>query len=646
MTTRHGSALPPDVAAVLREFVNAMGKAGMYPAGHRFVEDALSRLSDVLGVTLETRGSLTLGFTPRNVLLDGTAIEPLPQQVRQFGQRLHRKNIGTIQIAPGVSRAEVSSLLEAITDPDAEEAVGRSGLRLAHLRVEPLVYDVLQLGGTGADELDEVFWSRLVEAAFGQRLGEGQAVPTAVQLAEQINDRAATTPDGARRVFEALSSFASALHSRRDRAPVSARRRFIDVLSALSRPTTTRVMGAAPTKAARRRFMRETLEQVPPSLLMQLLESVADADGEPISAHLRLMLGKLAGGDGVERAAAEGDFATEVMGLLEQWDGESPDTMVGDDPRLAVEPFRVLALGLELGTAPASVLAAARRFADRGHVAEALQMLDQPGNAPEVRRAVADAVLEAGLLGRLLADADPDWGLVERVARHTGTGAVATLLEAISAAEERATRRRILDLLVAVGSEPGAEAELIDALQGAPWHLTRNILTVLSLLPTVSDVSRVLPLLDDPEFRVRLEAMKVLVRQPASRERAVAAGLEDGDPQLARLALASLDGECPPTLVASVISALGIEDEDVQLQAVRLIAGSDNPLVVPSLLELVRSRGGLLRRWRLRPPTPTMLAALSALAGRWSSHRPVLLTLQLAARSPDPVVRAAIGLAS
>src|SRR5690606_10886489 len=81
VTTRHGSALPPDVAAVLREFVNAMGKAGMYPAGHRFVEDALSRLSDVLGVTLETRGSLTLGFTPLNVLLDGTAIEPLPQQV-------------------------------------------------------------------------------------------------------------------------------------------------------------------------------------------------------------------------------------------------------------------------------------------------------------------------------------------------------------------------------------------------------------------------------------------------------------------------------------------------------------------------------------------------------------------------------------
>ncbi|MGD9573323.1 MAG: HEAT repeat domain-containing protein [Thermoleophilia bacterium] len=644
MSTRHGDALPPDVAAVLREFVNAMGKAGMYPAGHRFVEDALTRLADVLGVTLETRGSLTLGFTPRSVLLDGTAVEPLPMQVRQLGQRLHRKNIGTIQIAPGVSRAEVSSLLEAISDPDAEEVVGRAGLRLAHLRVEPLVYDVLQIGGQGVDELDEVFWSRLVEAAFGQRLSDGSAVPTAVQLAEQINERASATPEGARRVFEALASFATALHARRDRAPVSARRRFIDVLSALSRPTTTRVMGAAPTKAARRRFMRETLEQVPPSLLLQLLESVAEADDEPISAHLRLMLGKLAGGDGVDRAAAEGDFATEVMGLLEQWDGEAPDAMVGDDPRLAVEPFRVLALGLELGTTPVSVLAAARRFADQGHVAEALQMLDQPGNSAEVRRAVADAVLEVGLLERLLADAEPDWSLVERVARHTGTGAVATLLQAISAAEERVTRRRILDLLVAVGAEPGAEAELLDALEGAPWHLMRNILTVLSLLPSVSRVDRVLPLLDDPEFRVRLEAMKVLVRQPASRERAVAAGLEDGDPQLARLALASLDGTCPPTLVASVISALGIEDEDVQLQAIRLVSSSDNPLVIPSLLELVRTRGGLLRRWRLRAATPTMLSALTALAGRWANHRPVMLTMQMAARSPDPVVRAAIGM--
>jgi hypothetical protein len=642
MTSRHGSALPPDVAAVLREFVNALGKAGMYPPGHRFVEDAVGRLSEVLGVTLESRGSLTLGFTPRSVLLDGAAIEPLPMQIRQFGQRLHRKNIGTIQVAPGASRDEVTTLLQAISDPQAEDAVGREGLRLAHVRVEPLVYDVLHLGGTGADELDEVFWSRLVEAAFGSRLADGQAMPSAAQLADQISERTAESQEGARRVFEALSSFASALHARRDRAPVSARRRFIDVLSALSRPTTVRVMGAAPTKNARRRFMRETLEQVPPSLLLQLLESVAEADGDPISQHLRLMLGKLAGGDGAERASVEGDFATEVMGLLEQWDGDAPDAMVGDDPRLAVEPFRVLALGLELQVTPVSVLAAARRFADQGHVAEALQMLDQPGNTPEVARAIADAVLEAGLLGRLVADADPDWGLVGRVARHTGTGAVGTLLEALSAAEERATRRRLLDLLVEVGG--GAENELIDALDGASWHLTRNILTVLSQMPHVEAVDRITPLLENPEFRVRLEALKVLVRQPASRERAVSAGLEDGDPQLARLALTALDGVCPPTLVASVITALGIEDEDVQLQAIRLVATSGNPLVVPSLLGLVRTRRGLFRRWGLRPATPTVLAALAALAGRWSNHRPVFVTLQIAARSSDPAVRAAIGM--
>ncbi|HET9064781.1 MAG TPA: hypothetical protein VFN22_03045 [Gemmatimonadales bacterium] len=644
MSTRHDNALPPDVATVLREFVNALGKSGMYPAGHAFVRDATARLTEVLGNTLEGRGGIALGFTPRTVLLDGTAIEPIPSAIRQFGQRLHRRNIGTIQFSPGIALGEVTALLAALSAPDADEVVGRTGLKLAHVRVEPLVYDVLAFGDEGStvEELDEIFWARLVEAAFGHRLGEGQAMPNAASLAEAINDRAASTPDGARRVFEALSSFASALHARGERAPGGARKRFVEVISALSHATTTRVMEAAPSRPSRRRFMRETLEQVPPTLLLQLLESVAEADGEPISSHLRAMLGKLSGGDRVERSQAQGDFATEVMGLLEQWDGEAPDSTIGDDPRLAVEMFRLLALALELGVVTPGVLAAARRSAAEGHIAEALEMLDHPGNDPAVRRQLSDALLDPALLGTLLEAPTPDWPLIERVARHAGPGAAAALLTAIDRAEERATRRRLLDLLVSIG--PRAESELLDALDGATWHLTRNILTVLAQLPEVQAVERVLPLLDDPEPRVRLEAMKVLLRQERTRERAVREALESGEPVMARLALAALDGHCPPSLVASVLSALGIDDDDVRLNAIRLVGNSDSALVIPQLLDLVRERRGFFRRWRLRDPEPVMLEALAALARRWANHRPVLMILNMAAHSTDPAILAAIGM--
>ncbi len=113
---------------------------------------------------------------------------------------------------------------------------------------------------------------------------------------------------------------------------------------------------------------------------------------------------------------------------------------------------------------------------------------------------------------------------------------------------------------------------------------------------------------------------------------------------MARLALASLDGTCPPSLVAAVLSALGIEDDDVRLNAIRLVGNSDSALVIPQLLDLVRERRGFFRRWRLRAIDPVMLEALAALARRWSNHRPVLMVLNMAAHSTDPDVLDAIGM--
>jgi hypothetical protein len=642
MKDRQAAPLSKDITPVLREFVNALAKSSMYPPGHRFAIQTAEQFTEHLAVALEARGTITLGFTPRALLLDGTAIEPLPLPFRQFGQRLHRRNVGTIQLSPGISVDEVSQMLTALTAGDAGEAVGREGLRLAHVRVEPLVYEVLAFGdGVGDQELDEVFWSRLVEAAFGLRLAEGAPVPTAAQLAAAINERATESPEGARRVFEALSAFASALAARGDRNVGSARRRFVDVLSALSRPATTRVMGAAPTRVQRRRFMRETLEQVPPALLLQLLESVAEADGEPISSHLRWLLGKLAGSEGSQRALADGVFATEIMGLMETWDGVTDEAEYNDDPRLAAEHSRTVQLGLEIGSTEPMVLNAARRLSERGFLSEVLQAVDQPGNDPAVAKAVAASVLDANLLQRLINDSSPDWALIERVVAHTGVSAVPTLLNGLDSSDDRTTRRRMLDQLVRIG--PEAEAVLLDRLAGAEWHLTRNILAVLSQMPAVAGIERVLPLMRDPEQRVRLEALKVLLRSPVTRRQAVAEALESGEPGLVRTALASLAGSCPPELVAPVLGVLQMPDEDARMQAIRLIGDSDNPLVVGPLLGLVRERGGFLRRWRLMHKSPVMLSALGVLAKRWPNHRPVLMVMQLAARSSDSEIRRTAG---
>lgn len=637
-----GAPLPKAVALVLRDLINAVGKATMYPPTHRFVTESATQLVERLTPLVEERGALTLGVTPKGFLLDGITLDPLPPILKEFAARLHRKNVGTIRVAEGVTATEVTAMLAALADHDASEHVGRDGWRSESIRIDPLLYEVLGFTDSPLDhDLDEAFWGELVEAAFGRRLTDVEGTPTTAQVAEAITERVDRSPEEARRVFEALASFSSAIASRGERGPAGSRKRFTEVLGALARPTQMHLVQAAPSPAARRHFLADTLRVVPPTLLLQLLESVAESDGEPISTHLRSMLGKLAlGPDG--SLAATASFTAQVLGILDQWDGgDDPEPGAADDPRLLVEPARTVSLGLELSVASRSVLVAARLMRDRGQFTEVLELADAPGGDQATADAILGAVLEPGLLPRLLAAPAPDFSLIERVVQRTKEAAVPALLEGLERADNRTVRRRMLDLLTQVG--PGVEPALLQRLEGAPWYLARNILVVLSQLPPVTNPEPILRALRHEEPRVRHEALKVLLRHPATRDRAITDVLEGGDEAQTRIALTSLGGRCPPSLVAPVLAVIGHPNPDLRLQAVRLLADSTSPLVVPQLLTLVRTRGGFFRRQRLMPPTPIMLEALTVLATRWSNHRPVIATLQLAGRSNDPQIRAALG---
>lgn len=637
-----GGAIPGPVDAALRELINALSKASMYPAGHSLVVGASAALGARLNTALADRGSITIGVTPRGMLLDGSILEPLPPLLRDFAVRLHKKNVGTLVLQAGVTPAEVETMLSLLSATDAEAIVAVEGLRLPHIRIEPISYDVLAFAdSTLESDLDDLFWAQLLEAAFGRRLAEGEAMPSSAAIAEAITERSAHSVEDARRVFEALAGFSGALAARGERASGSARKRFVDVLAALSRPTTTRVVAAAPSSSARRVFLRDTLSLVPPSQLLLLLESVAEADGAPISPQLRSLLGKLAGVDSGSGAVPIGAFVSQVGNLIEQWDGVAVEDDEEGDPRLGMEPARIVAIGLELGCAAGPVLRAATTLGERGQATEVVRLLDNERNDPATVKAIADTVLGPGLLSRLLEQAQPDFAMIERAALHAGAGAVGTLLNALGTARERGTRRRLLDLLAQIG--PAAEPELMSRLTGAPWFLARNILAVLAQFPEIANIEPVFAAFNDPEPRVRLEAIKVLLRQPSTRDRAVVDALESGDESLAKLALAGLAGQCPPALVAPVLSLLRDSSDEIRLQAIRLLAGAKNPLVVPQLLALVRAPSGVLRRQRLLPKSPVMLAALAALAGRWRNHRPVLAVIQLASRSSDSEIKAAVG---
>ena len=238
-----GAALPPTVDAFLRELVNALGKATMYPPGHRFVAESTASLIERVATVMADRNSLTVGILPNGLLLDGLAAEPLPAVLRDFAARMHRKNIAIIQFHRGVGADEVGALLTALAASDADETVGRDGLRLDHVRVEPTTYEALALAGTTPQhELDDTFWATLAETALDRRIDAGHVAPTVSQLADAISERAAVGAEGAKRVYEALSAFASALTGPSDRSPaayqVSSASRAGSIASAPSRCST------------------------------------------------------------------------------------------------------------------------------------------------------------------------------------------------------------------------------------------------------------------------------------------------------------------------------------------------------------------------------------------------------------------------
>ena len=650
MSDRRGTSVPPDVGFALRDLNNALGKATMYPAGHRMVLTAAAQLTDRLATVLETRGDLLIGITPRGILLDGTPAEPLPTALRDLAARLHRKNVGTMHLHDGLTADEVAELLGALAAGDADEAIGREGLRLTHVRVEPLVYDVVGFAEqeTAGGEVDDAFWVRLIEAVFGRQFLEGETLPTPAEVAAAIEEGSGKSGEQARRLYQALASFSTALAGRPERTAGNARRRFGEVLGALSRSASSHVLTAAPTTTSRRRFLRETLEQVPPALLLQLLESVAEADGAPLSPHLRWMLGKLAGnetgarGEATSAAQGGGAFSSQVLGLIEHWDGVRSDAAMALDPRMAVDGLRTVALGLAVASAGPAVLDAAQQEVADGRLSELLALIDRHEDVPETAKAIAQSVLDPTLLPGLLAAAEPDWTMIERIAHHATEEALPVLVDALEAAESRNLRRRVLDLIGSLGS--GIEPALLARLPESPWYLARNLLLVLGQLPPLSDPAPVEAMLSHEEPRVQQEALKLLVRHPLVQQRAISIALESNEPALIRIALAALDKTCPPEVVGSLLSLLVDADDEMQLQVIRLVADSPSPLVVGPLLSLVRFRGGIFRRWRLRPTTPVMLAALVVLGSRWGRHRQVMLAMQQAARSDDPTVQEALRL--
>jgi hypothetical protein len=172
------------------------------------------------------------------------------------------------------------------------------------------------------------------------------------------------------------------------------------------------------------------------------------------------------------------------------------------------------------------------------------------------------------------------------------------------------------------------------------WFVVRNMLMLVADIGTTCpDIA--LPYARHADPRVRREALRVLAAIPATRERAICAGLDDVDERVVRIALQAASERCPLSAVAILQRRVseGTLDAELSSLAVGVVASVRAKDVLEWLMERAAGGYGFFGRPKLALKSPTMLAALSGLAHHWATAKDVGAILALALGSSDPEIR-------
>jgi hypothetical protein len=304
--------------------------------------------------------------------------------------------------------------------------------------------------------------------------------------------------------------------------------------------------------------------------------------------------------------------------------------------------MRLLQTGLEIGVLGPGVWRAVGRLMDENRLGALVDALE---TAPALPTPVDVAplwnqVTAPDVIRRMAAPEPPDFGTLDRILPRMPPPAFEPLLDALAASESRTTRRGLLDRLARAPQE--LSGLVLARLAGsAPWYVIRNLLVVLDSLPALPEGFSAAPFAAHEDPRVRREALKLMLKLPAERERALLGALRDPDARTARLALGSALENCPMSALPLVteIARDATAASELRVMAIKVLGRTTSPTALTTLLGL--TYGGT--NWRGRPKLPArsleLVAAVMALASGWVTDARARAVLALAAASNDPDVR-------
>jgi HEAT repeat protein len=220
-----------------------------------------------------------------------------------------------------------------------------------------------------------------------------------------------------------------------------------------------------------------------------------------------------------------------------------------------------------------------------------------------------------------------------RLVRLLGAGAIRSLLQVLVEEKVRTRRRRVFDLLSALGPEVVPEATRW--LADPNWYVVRNIIALLRAVGDRSSLPTVRRLTSHADLRVRLEALRTLLElDPAVGHGYLLNAIADPDPRAATAAVELAAHRGGPTMVEPLLGVLEPWDFRGRRRAVRLAAFQalgrvGRPEALPRLGRFFRER------WGPFPSRAERRAAYESLQGYPPDARAWLVMRGVHSRDPE-----------
>ncbi|HSB54719.1 MAG TPA: hypothetical protein VLD58_10200 [Gemmatimonadales bacterium] len=603
------------LADMLLALAGVMQQLRLGTEGHPALAASLAGLERHLEGLLLERSSLSIEIGGVQLLVEGMETNASFEPLRDLAIQFREAGVGGLTILPGITALELQRVLSSIARPDPNVAWPAT----PHISLRAL-------RPSGQHIADP--WLALERRAFEDNRPRATRDPAEIAVGLELHP-ASIQFDA--RMVELLAQIALRAVGDADEAAT------LDALVLiLDAGTLRRLLGpAGPTRAARE-FLLAAAPLLSPATLLRLCQALATGRAGTISVGALRVLAKLsdgaAPGSRSSRLVAE-EFHRLVTQAYEQDTPHSPT-------RLAPEPDRVLKLALESGILEPGAELAADRMIARRQVGGLLALLDTVPREDPVARALRARLHHPRAVRVLLEATPPDLEALDRLIPAAGLDAAPVLLDALAESREKRVRLRLIDLLGRY--DQSIAPLLLERMEGMPWYVQRNLLTLLGRLPDLPVDFSAEPLLQHRDPRVKHEAIVLALGDPGLRDRAIADALNSGYEPSERLALAALASGCPVELYPRVYTRVADPETSPELRALAIsaVATVKDPVVLRLLRRMVIARGipGL---GRLAPRSPPMLAALRGLATHWANHPKVGPLLESARQSRDPEIREA-----